>query len=280
MDIVLYNPLSRNGKNEKFIEKIMKHLRKNGNAVVHYNVLAIDDVDAFISGCAPEDRIIIVGGDGTINRLANTIYNLDIKQELFMYQAGTGNDFVRSLHTKAKVVPIKSYIQKLPYVTYQDKTRYFLNGAGAGLDGYVGHLVNTSKYKKNKINYFRHAFEAFAKFTPVSGTITVDGQSWHEDKLWFTSMMNGAYFGGGMKIAPEAKREHNHLHLVVVKDIPKWLLILIFPTIYLGWHVIFKKYVKIVVGKEMSIQFDKPTYLQIDGDVEYPIDQFSAKAFE
>ncbi|HBG32676.1 MAG TPA: hypothetical protein DDW82_02905 [Acholeplasmataceae bacterium] len=93
-------------------------------------------------------------------------------------------------------------------------------------------------------------------------------------------MMNGAYFGGGMKIAPDAKREHDNLHLVIVKDIPKWKLILIFPTIYLGWHVIFKKYVKIIVGKEMSIVFDKPTYLQIDGDVEYPIDRFSAKAYE
>ena len=178
------------------------------------------------------------------------------------------------------LVPIKEHIQKLPHVTYQEKTRYFLNGAGAGLDGYVGHLVNTSRFKKNKINYFRHAFEAFAKFKPISGTITVDGKSWHESKLWFTSMMNGAYFGGGMKIAPHAKREHDNLHLVVVKDIPKWLLILIFPTIYLGWHIHFKKYVSVYVGNEMSIQFDNPTYMQIDGDVEYPIDHFSAKAYE
>jgi len=280
MDILLYNPLSRNGKNEKFIQKVVNHLKKDGRTVVSYNILAIDDVDKFASNCAFDDRIIIVGGDGTINRLANRLYDLDFKQDIFMYQAGTGNDFIRSLKTKLKVVPIKEYIKKLPVVQYQEISRHFLNGAGAGLDGYVGHLVNTSKFKKNKINYFRHAFEGFAKFKPISATITIDGKTWKEERVWLASVMNGPYFGGGMKVAPHADRKMNDIHLIILKDIPKWLLILIFPTIYLGWHLIFKSFVKVYVGKEVELLFDKPTYLQIDGDVEYPISQFSAKAFE
>lgn len=278
MDILLYNPLSRNGKNEKFIQKIVHKLKKEGRPVVSYSILAIDDVDAFVAGCNEDDRIIIVGGDGTINHLANRIYHLNFTQDLCMYQAGTGNDFIRSLHTKQKVVPIKPYIQKLPTVHFQDDQRYFLNGAGAGLDGFIGHLVNHSKYKKNKLNYFRHAFEGFAKFKPISAHVTVDGQSFREEKLWFASMMNSPYFGGGMKIAPQAHRQQDNLHLVMVKDIPKWLLIIIFPTIYLGWHTIFKKYVKIIEGQSISITFDKPTYLQIDGDVEYPIENFQVHA--
>ncbi|MBN2300633.1 MAG: hypothetical protein JXC31_05550 [Acholeplasmataceae bacterium] len=280
MDILLYNPLSRNGKNEKFIQKVVNHLQKDGNTVVSYNILAIDDVEKFASNCTKDDRIIIVGGDGTINRLANRLYNFDFQQDLFMYQAGTGNDFARSLKTKLKVVPIKPYIKKLPVVRYQDTFRYFLNGAGAGLDGYIGHLVNTSKYKKNKLNYFRHAFEGFAKFKPISAEITIDGKTWREEKVWLASIMNGPYFGGGMKVAPHAERTKNDIHLVVLKDIPKWLLVIIFPTIYFGWHLIFKSFVKVHVGKEVELHFDKPTYLQIDGDVEYPISQFSAKAFE
>lgn len=278
MDILLYNPLSRNGKNPKFIQKISKHLRKQGHAVVTYSLLEIDDVEAFASECNLDDRIIIVGGDGTINHLANRIYDLNIKQELYMYQAGTGNDFIRSLKTKDKVVPIKNYIQRLPSVEVNDKKRYFLNGSGAGLDGFVGHLVNTSKYKKNKLNYFRHAFEGFAKFKPISGEIMIDGQKEVYKKLWFVSVMHGAYFGGGMKIAPKADRYEEDLHLVVVKNIPKWLLILIFPTIYLGWHVMFKRFVKIYSGKEIHVKLDQATYLQIDGDVEYPVTAFKAKA--
>jgi diacylglycerol kinase (ATP) len=57
--------------------------------------------------------------------------------------------------------------------------------------------------------------------------------------------MHGAYFGGGMKIAPKAHRKDAHLDLVIVKNVPKWILILIFPSIYFGGHVIFKKWVKV-----------------------------------
>lgn len=278
MDILLYNPLSRNGKNEKFIQKIIHHLKKDGRPVVSYSILAIDDVDLFLSGCHEDDRIIIVGGDGTINHLANRIYEVNYPQQLFLYQAGTGNDFVRSLRTKEKIVPIKSHIKKLPYVMFQEKKRYFLNGVGAGLDGMIGYLVNHSKYKKNKLNYFRHAFEGFAKFKPIAATITIDGLEIREEKLWFASMMNSQYFGGGMKIAPQARRDQHDLDLVILKDIPKWLLIIIFPTIYLGWHVHFKRWVKVYKGHDISIAFDKPTYLQIDGDVEYPIESFKVKS--
>jgi diacylglycerol kinase (ATP) len=280
MDILLYNPLSRNGKNPKFIEKIIKKLQKNGSTVISYSILAIEDVEAFASECHIDDRIIIVGGDGTINHLANRIYDLDFKQKLYMYQAGTGNDFIRSLKTKDKIVLINDYIKDLPKVTYREEHRYFLNGAGAGLDGYIGHLVNTSRFKKNKLNYFRHAFEGFAKFKPIAAEITVDGISFREEKLWFASMMHGAYYGGGMKIAPKAHRKDKDLHLVVVKNVPKWILILIFPSIYLGWHVMFKSWVKIYKANEVTIKFDKPTYLQIDGDVEYPIESLTTTASE
>lgn len=280
MDILLYNPLSRNGKNEKFIQKIVHHLKSDGRPVVSYSILAIDDVDLFLSGCNEDDRIIIVGGDGTINHLANRIHGISFPQELCMYQAGTGNDFIRSLKTKEKVVSIKPYIKELPIVTFQDQKRYFLNGAGAGLDGLIGYLVNHSKYKKNKLNYFRHAFEGFAKFKPIAATITIDGKEMREEKLWFASMMNSAYFGGGMKIAPQAHRNQEELDLVIVRNIPKWLLIMIFPTIYLGWHVMFKKWVKVYKGHHISVVFDKPTYLQIDGDVEYPIESFEVKSIK
>lgn len=280
MDILLYNPLSRNGKNEKFIQKIIYKLKKDGRPVVSYSILAIDDVDLFLSGCNEDDRIIIVGGDGTINHLANRIKGLSFTQDLCMYQAGTGNDFIRSLKTKEKVVSIKKYIQDLPSVTYQDKKRYFLNGVGAGLDGLIAYLVNHSKYKKNKLNYFRHAFEGFAKFKPISGTITIDDLTFKEEKLWFASIMHSAYFGGGMKIAPDAHRAKDELNLVIVKNIPKWLLIIIFPTIYLGWHVMFKKWVKVYKGHHISVVFDKPTHLQIDGDVEYPIQSFHVKSIK
>lgn len=277
MDIILFNPLSRNGKKEKFIKGIVDHLTNKGNEVKTQNLLDITDVKGFLETLDPHDRLILVGGDGTLNRLANKIYELEYPNPLYMYQAGTGNDFIRSLKTKEKVVLIKPYLKDLPTVTYENQTQYFLNGAGAGLDGFIGYLVNHSKYKKNKLNYFRHAFEGFAKFKPIKATVSYDGVSVTENKMWFVSVMHAPYFGGGMKIAPKASRNERSLYVVMVKKIPKWLLIFIFPTIYLGWHVIFRRYVSIKRVDHVRINFEKDTYLQIDGDVMYPIKTFEAK---
>ena len=280
MDILLYNPLSRNGKNPKFIKKIVNQLNKDGYQVETYSLLEIHEVDSFVNQLDKEDRIIIVGGDGTINRLVNAINYKDIKQKIYMYQAGTGNDFVRSLKTKEKLVLISPYLKYLPTVAYHQKKRLFLNGVGGGLDGYIAYLVNHSHFKKNKLNYFRHSFEGFVKFKPIGAKITVDGKTFHENKLWLASIMNGSYFGGGMKIAPKANRQEDDLHLIIVKNIPKWLLILIFPTIYFGWHIHFKKFVDCYIGKKISFEMDEPIYLQIDGENEYPIQKIETETFK
>lgn len=276
MDIILYNPLSRNGKKESFIQNIVDQLEEKGNEVKKMNILEINDIHEFLNTLDEHDRLILVGGDGTLNRLANRIYNLDYSQSLYMYQAGTGNDFIRSLKTKAKVVLIKPYLKDLPTVKYLDQEVYFLNGAGAGLDGLIGHLVNTSKYKKNKMNYFRHAFEGFFKFKPIQAKIEIGSKVIVEKKVWFVSVMHSPYFGGGMKIAPKASRNERALYVILVKKVPKWLLILIFPTIYLGWHTIFKRYVSVYRVEDVKIEFEQDTYLQIDGDVIYPIRAFEA----
>lgn len=276
MDIILYNPLSRNGKNIKYVKKLTAYLIKQNRQVETYSLLEIDDVDQFVLAHQTSERVIIVGGDGTLNRFANRIYGLDIKQDIYMYQAGTGNDFIRSLKTKKKLVPIKQYLANLPKVIVNNQEQLFLNGAGLGLDGYVGYLVNAGQGKKNKANYFKNAFIAFKRFKPIEAEIEIDGLKIHEKKVWMTCIMNSPYFGGGMKIAPKAKRLDKDLQLVVVKNVPKWILVLIFPTIYLGWHVIFKRWVKFYQGNQISIHFKKGTYMQIDGDEQYPIQDIKA----
>ncbi|MFU8792990.1 MAG: diacylglycerol/lipid kinase family protein [Acholeplasmataceae bacterium] len=270
MDILLYNPLSRNGKNPKFIKKVSKKINKSGDVLLQ-NILDIDDVDLYIKGLKDDDRVIIIGGDGTLNRIVNRIYDKTFKQEIYMYRGGTGNDFIRSLKTKKHMVPLKSYIKDLPVAIYNDKEIRFLNGAGIGVDGYVGHLINQSDKKKNQLNYFKHALKAFGVFKPMEATLTLDGKTIHEKRVWLVSVMHGAYYGGGMKVAPMAKRNEKALHVVMLKDIPKWLLIMIFPTIYLGWHPIFKRYVSFYKVDHVALSFKEDAHMQIDGEHDFPV---------
>ncbi|WP_025725457.1 diacylglycerol/lipid kinase family protein [Acholeplasma granularum] len=274
MDIILYNPLSNKGKNVKIAEKLEKQSNKKGIKSQILNLLDIHNVESFLSAYSSDDRIIIIGGDGTLNRIVNQINDTEILPQVFMYKAGTGNDFIRSVKTKGKFVDIKPYIKNLPTIEVNGKTEKFLNGAGVGFDGFVCYNVNVSKSAKNKSNYFKNVFKSFINYKPVSALIDVDGKVFEENKVWFVTAMNAQFFGGGMRLAPKMRRDKDYLELVIVKKIPKWLLIILFPSIYLGLHRFLYKYVQFYQGKRIKVELLTDSYLQRDGEHEYPVRKF------
>lgn len=268
MDIILYNPLSSNGKNLKLVAKLKKKLAKQNIKTKEYNLIEIENVRDFIDKRQNVHRFIIIGGDGTISRLSNAIKGLRIKPGIFIYKAGTGNDFVRSLKRKRGLIDIKRFLKDLPTVKVNNEELFFLNGVGLGVDGFVCDKVNNSVHKKNKLNYFRHALEAFREFTPQNGQVILDNDRVIEvKKALFVAVMNSKYFGGGMKIAPKANRLNEDVEVAVVSNVPKFMLFLLIPTIYFGLHVLFKKYVRVYTAKEVLITFDNHEYMQVDGEV-------------
>ncbi len=277
MDIILYNPLSSKGKNVKLAQKLEKKLIKQSREVLVTNLLTIVNVKDFLEKRSENDRIIILGGDGTLHRIVNQIEGYQIKPEVYLYKAGTGNDFIRSIPVKNKLGNIKPYIQDLPILYVNGKRMRVINGGGVGLDGLVAYKVNKSKSEKNKSNYFKNAMVAFYQFKPVKAKITIDGESFEEKKLWFASCMYSKYFGGGMMIAPKKERTQKEIELVIVKNVPKLLLMIIFPTIYFGWHRIFKRWVKFYRGQDITVEFEEPAFLQADGEHEYPVTKYQMR---
>jgi len=277
MTIILFNPKSRLGNNQKLLHKIETMIRNQGHAVVLKNVLTIGDTDGFLEQFKSTDRFVIVGGDGTLHQLVNTINIQHVSQDVTMVQAGTGNDFLRSLKSKDALISVKQSLMDLPHVVYKDKKQYFINGVGIGLDGYVGHIVDESRIKKSKLGFFKATLKGLASYKPIHVTLKMQDRQIESKKTWFVAVMHSAYFGGGMKIAPNASRSSKTLEVVVVKDCPKWLLFIIFPTIYLGWHTLFKSYVEFYQTKEIHISTTKKTYAQFDGEVTNLIDHIHIK---
>ncbi len=277
MTVILFNPLSNNGKNIGLAKKLANNYAKNGETVKVLDILEIGEVHTFLNGFTKEDKIIILGGDGTIHRIANKIYGVEILPEVYIYKAGTGNDFIRSVPVNKKLALVKPYLKKLPSYTLNNEKNLFINGVGLGLDGMVCYKVNASKSLKNKANYFKNAFKSFIEAKRFDATITVDGQEMLFKKVWFASIMNSKYFGGGMKIAPTKKRGSNDLELVVVRGLPKYLLILLFPLIYVGLHRFIFGAVKFIRGREIIIETNDALYLQVDGEDHFPVSKVSAK---
>lgn len=266
MDIILYNPLSRNGKSQSIVDELVLKLKSEGRDTVVHSILEIPSVANFIQGVHPDDRVIILGGDGTLHHLVNSIRGYDIKQPIYVLKAGTGNDFIRSIPSKEHLIQINQYIADLPKVTVNGEESLFLNGTGMGVDAYVCHLVNTSTKKKSASNYFKNALKAFLTYKPSTATVTIDGVSKTYKKVWFVLAANSVFMGGGMKFSPNSKRDDDILEFMIIHRVPRFILFLIFPTIYFGKHVWFKRWVTTIPGKTMDVSYGKVSYLQKDGE--------------
>ncbi len=270
---LLYNPLSKNGETHKLTSRLARKLEKKGHTTSIGSLLDIKDVGEYISSLKDDDNIVILGGDGTMHHLANAIAEYDIKQNVFAVKnAGTGNDFVRSLKTGKRLKRINDYIQGLPNAKNDDgEAVYFVNSVGMGIDAYVCELVNHSRKGKSDSNYFKSTIKAFTKAQRFDLDVTIDGEKKSFKKVWFAVITNGKYFGGGMKLSPKSDRLDDQLEVVIVSGLSRFFLMLVFPTIYLGIHRIFKRWIKFYKAKHIVFEAEEGQYVQYDGESTYPV---------
>lgn len=271
--IILYNPLSKGGANIKNSNKLKNKLEKKNYAVEIGSLLDIIDVKEYIENLDPETNIVIVGGDGTLHHLANVLINYKVKNNLYVMRAGTGNDFLRSLKSKEKLVKINQYIEDIPYDLVEEdnnKKTYFLNSVGMGMDAYIAHLVNENEKGKGIWTYFKCTYKGFIRYQPYDLEIEIDGVKSYFKKTWLAVVANSSYIGKGMKISPKSKRLDDTLEIIIVHGLPKILLFFLFPLIYLGWHTILKRWIKSYQGQEIKLKSNVDKHVQYDGETFYP----------
>ncbi len=276
---IIFNPLADNTRGEKNA-RLLDNLFP-GHTLVYRDITEISSYSAFFSTLSPDDEIILCGGDGTLSRFVNNIDGVEIKNKIFYYATGNGNDFFKDLEKIPGSEPfcINEYIEKLPTIIINNKKRKFVNGIGYGLDGYVCEVVNKLRKTKRKVNYTAVALKSLLfEFKPRSADITIDGKTRHYDKVWLTPTMFGRFFGGGMMIAPNRRRDADNLDVVIVHSIPRLLILYIFPTIFKGKHIKYKKYVEVLSGNDITISYDVPCSLQVDGETILGVKSYSAKS--
>ena len=270
--IVLYNPLSKSGESASTFKTVRRYFHKTKETYEIKSIIEIKDINEFVKSLDEDVKFVFLGGDGTLNKVFGRLYNQEVKRDLYLLRAGTGNDFARSVTRRRKAfIHLNPYLLNLPLITYdniEDKTTTFINGVGVGVDGLIAYNVNNTNKKKSKFNYFRETISSFFKYKPISMDISVDGSSFEANKVYLATVMKAKYLGGGMMMAPDQKREDKKLTLVVVANIPKLILLLVFPFIYVGWHRIFKRYIKFYKGNEFLIKPKEEVYMQMDGETE------------
>ncbi len=276
---VLYNPHSDNQHGKEEAKKLEEVL--NGNEFVYQDVTKVDDYKAFFAGMDAGAEVILCGGDGTLNRFANNVDGLENLPKISFFACGSGNDFLRDVGDNGgKPVPMDDYLKNLPTVTVKGNTYRFLNGVGYGIDGYcceVGDKLREERPGK-KINYTGIAIKGLLfHYKPTGATITVDGKEYRFEKVWLAPAMFGRCYGGGMYPTPGQTRKDDHLSVLVFHGSGKLKTLMIFPSIFKGEHVKKEKYVTVLSGKEITVKYDEPRSVQVDGETILEVSEYTAR---
>lgn len=268
--IVLYNPFAGNGRGEENARSIENFLP--GEDLRFYDMTQIQNYGDFFRALGDDDTVILAGGDGTLNRFVNDTAGLSLPQDIFYYAAGSGNDFLRDLERKKEdgIVRIDPYLDSLPQVTVNGKTFRFLNGVGFGIDGYCCETGDALREKSNKpVNYTAIAVKGLLfHYKPTNAVITVDGQQHAYQKVWLAPTMYGRFYGGGMMPTPDQDRKgpDRTVSTMVFFGSGKLKTLMVFPSIFKGEHIQHREMVDVLTGHTISVEFDRPTPIQIDGE--------------
>ena len=268
MVYLLFNPLANSGNGEKTKNEVKPSLEEKFGEITEQDVTKLK-AEEFLKGLKGDDRVILLGGDGTLMHLANSLKGLKLTCPFYLYKAGTGNDFLNDVAKEGEsLVELNKYLENLPTIYVNDKEYLYLNGIGYGLDGTACEIADAQRAKgKDKINYTSISINLLLfKFKCPSADVTVDGVTKHYKKVWLASGMNGRYYGGGMLIAPKQDRLGDKLTSVVFHDSGRLHTLMVFPKIFKGEHVKYTKMVDIREGKDITVEFSRPCALQIDGE--------------
>ena len=277
---VLYNPHSNNEKGNETVSAVKAQLPAD---TPFYDVTGITDYAKFFEAIPEAGAILLIGGDGTLNHFINDISKLTLKHDIYYKAAGTGNDFLKDVKDPCDeqgFVKINKYLEDLPTVYVNGKESLFLNGIGYGIDGYCCEVGDKLRVESTKpVNYTSIAIKGLLfHYKTTNATVTVDGKKHEFRNVWLAPTMNGRFYGGGMIPTPDQDRlaKPKTLSVMVYHCPNKLKALMIFPSIFKGEHVSHKDTVSVFTGKDITVEFDSPRALQIDGETVLGVKSYRA----
>lgn len=236
---------------------------------------------------AGAEIVVAVGGDGTINEVANGFFEggVRLKPEaaLAVLPFGTGGDFVRTAKISKEWASAVANLARghrrridVGRVDHRVRTggdaiRMFVNIGSFGLSGVTDRLVNQSKKRLGgKVSFYAATTRAIMQYDNQRVRLTFDEKA--SDAVDMTistvAVANGCYFGGGMFIAPDAKMDDGYFDVIAMGDFGVAEFIFQSRRLYNGTHLTMKKVshrrAKIVKAEPASP--DQIVELDIDGE--------------
>jgi YegS/Rv2252/BmrU family lipid kinase len=221
--------------------------------------------------------LVVVGGDGSINEVVNGLAGIENPPALAIIPCGTGGDFVRTFGIPSDIAAAARValtgdtrtidLGRVSYRSWDgsDGSALFANVASAGMSGAIAQRANdTSKALGAKASYLWATFAVFAGWSAVEMRLTVDAET-RSGRMFDVVVANGRFFGGGMKMCPDADVGDGLLDVVTIGDVTKRDLVLTMPKIYRGTHLPHPK-AEALRGRVITVETDEPVPVELDGE--------------
>lgn len=269
--LIIANPKAGNGKPLKILPQVSKYLTNLGFVVESYltqNTADYEEISGRINREQGWYAILIIGGDGTLNDVINSIPE-NCETPVMVLPSGSGNDFAKWLYKNSTTEQILdrlviSKTTKIDIGTCNGKR--FINGLGIGYDGWVaGKSAGGIKWLPASLKYhlaiLRGLFTFHSFYTSLGQALII-------------AVANGPTYGGGFRIAPNADPGDGQFDLWQIKPIPVWKRPYYLSLIKKGEHANNPGPYHNQLVTEINIQCHKPVPAHLDGEY------FEAERFE
>lgn len=240
MFAVIVNPESGKGRTEGLPQALCRVLEESGHESRIFPTQEAGDEgrQARIALENGAQAIVCVGGDGTLSGIVGELAEKDVP--LLIVPAGTGNDFARAFGlprdpVQALYAQLHGERAHIDLGTVNGKP--FLNVSGSGFDVEVLRKTEELKAVYPGEKAYRKAVTAvLGRYKPMELELSIDGGAYEHRRVTIAEIANGRYFGGGMRVAPEAAHDDGLLDVVTVVPVWHGLIPLLLPLLILGIH--------------------------------------------
>jgi YegS/Rv2252/BmrU family lipid kinase len=256
--LVVVNPRSGGGRTKrdwKSIERALESAYPNMTVVETRRRGEATDLvrAALLEGCS---EVVAVGGDGTINEAVNGFFVEDgpvSPDAVFGFvTSGTGGDFRKTFGIapghEAAIARLKSAkvrtfdVGRVSCLSRHGEpvVRHFINIASFGMSGVIVDSVNRARIAKlfgGQFAFAFHSLMSMLRYRDRAVRIRVDGALDEITHISTVAVANGVYFGGGMKVAPNARPDDGVFDVIVMGGTSKGRAAADMKLIYTGEHL-------------------------------------------
>ena len=294
LPLVIVNPESAGGATRDAWPGIASELATHfGSFTPQFTTRAGEGIEIAANAARKGTKLIIAcGGDGTISEVANGILSVDGEAVLGILPSGTGGDFRRTVGIPARVAGAARILRDgqtrlidVGKVTFTNddgelESRYFLGVASFGMSADVIARVKEGgpdwlptrgpKWLTGRLSFAVAMLQTAAKKSATRVVVQLDDDPVRHMTVANLCIANARYFGGGMKIAPNAKLADGKFDVVSVGDLGAARILANAPRLYAGAHLSMSEVGHALAAKVSARSVNKKETVEVEVDGEIP----------